>query len=204
MVAERSLDDDGGGHYHSEDDEDEADECCEARGVKDPFRRRLRIDDFVHAGVAVLPDEEAGEISDDSDEEHVEGAGDNVENPIGDRKSFVAVELRSIEGERRNAIAERKQENYDEDGALGDAPKMNADGSAVFGEGPVVKADFWERLGSGVCSSAFGRFGAGLLFAFAEAEAVIGEDENSKSDHNPKQAIPKHVSGVVGGECIFV
>src|SRR5262249_32499157 len=99
MVAERSVDDEAEDNYDSEDDGDEADECCEARGVKDPFRRRLRIDDFVHAGVAVLPNEEAGEISDDSDEEHVEGTGDNVENPIGDRKSFVAVELRSIEGE---------------------------------------------------------------------------------------------------------
>jgi hypothetical protein len=77
MVAERSLDDDAGGHYDGEDDEHEADEGSEARGVRDPFGRRLRIDDFVHAGVAVLPDEEAGEIRDDSDEEHVEGAGDN-------------------------------------------------------------------------------------------------------------------------------
>src|SRR4030095_7508692 len=204
MVAEPSLDDDAGGHYDGEDDEHEADEGREARGVRDPFGRRLRIDDFVHAGVAVLPDEEAGEKRDDSDEEHVEGAGDDVENPIGDGKSFVAVELRSVEGERRNAIAEREQENDDEDGALGDAPKMNTDGSAVFGEGRVVKADSWERLGNDGCSSAFGRFGAGLLFAFGEAEAVIGEDENSKSDGDPKQAIPEHVSGVVGGECVLV
>ena len=65
---------------------------------------------------------------------------DDVENPIGDGKSFVAVELRSVEGERRNAIAEREQENDDEDGALGDAPKMNTDGGAVFGEWRVVKA----------------------------------------------------------------
>src|SRR5215467_7332141 len=204
MVAERSLDDDAGGHYHSEDDEHEADEGSEARGVKHPFRRRLRIDDFVHAGVAVLPDQEAGEIRNDGDEEHVERAGDNVENPISDGKRLVAIELRGIEGERRNAIAEGEQKNDDEDGALGDAPKMNAHGGAVFGEGRVVKADFGERLDRDGYSSIFGRFGAGLLFAFAEAEAVIGENENSKGDGDPKQTIPEHVSGVVGGECVFV
>lgn len=87
----------------------------------------MRIDDFIHAGVAVFPNKKAGEIRDDRDKEHVKGARDNFENPIGDGESLIAVALRGVKGQGGDAICEREKKNDDENGAFDYPPEMDAD-----------------------------------------------------------------------------